>query len=226
MNLEQVSEARHELRVPTDPETVREELRTLEDTWDTGSAVPQHLERRAVGEADRIVPWRCAEVSRCAPPHLRQLPPARSHILAQHVSLIRRPDPEVPVIRRAPLVQNRQDLDALVPTGDAARRFLASMPRVAVDDNRDGIAHPPECSGGGRPCAIAAAAATRRRYVWSRVFSGPARRRLPRPVSIPSEAYDDRSDGGLPNNCLDQPGVRTRRREPPYHLQLDRQREG
>ncbi len=47
------------------------------------------------------------------------------------------------MIRRAPLGHDRQDLDALVPTGEAMRRLVASMLRVAVDGNRECIAHPP-----------------------------------------------------------------------------------
>ena len=39
--------------------------------------------------------------------------------------------------------QYYQDLDELVPTGDAARCLLASSARVAVDGNRECIAHPP-----------------------------------------------------------------------------------
>ena len=74
---------------------------------------------------------------------LRQLPPTRRHILSQRVSLIRRPDPEVPVVRRTPLVNDRQDLDELVPAGEARRRLVAPSARVAVDGNRECIAHPP-----------------------------------------------------------------------------------
>ena len=37
------------------------------------------------------------------------------------------------VVRRAPLVHDRQDLDELVPTGEAARRLGASNARVAID---------------------------------------------------------------------------------------------
>ena len=47
------------------------------------------------------------------------------HILSQRAGLIRRPDPEVPVVRRAPPLDDRQDLDELVPTGDAARCLVA-----------------------------------------------------------------------------------------------------
>ncbi len=85
-----------------------------------------------------IEPWTVAAVIevRCPPP--QSAPTPRLHILSQRASLIRgRPDREVPVVRRAPLGDDREDLDALVPTGDAARCLVASMPRVAVDRNRE-----------------------------------------------------------------------------------------
>ena len=63
-----------------------------------------------------------------APPHLRQLPPARRYILSQRSGVIRRPDAEVQVVRRAPLGDDRQDLDELVSTGEAARRLVALSP--------------------------------------------------------------------------------------------------
>ena len=66
----------------------------------------------------------------------RQLPPARSYILSQRVGLVRRLDPEVPVVRRAPLVHDRQDLDELVPTSEAARCLVAPSACVAVDGKR------------------------------------------------------------------------------------------
>ncbi len=40
------------------------------------------------------------------------------------------------MVRPAPLGDDREDLNALVPTGEATRRLVASMPRVAVDGNR------------------------------------------------------------------------------------------
>ncbi len=123
-----------------------------------------------------------------APPHLRQLLPARRYILSQRAGVIRRPDAEVQVVRRAPLGDDRQDLDELVSTGEAARRLVASMPRVAVDGNRACIAHPPSVHArdlvGRRPCAIAVASVTRGRYVLSRVFSGPMRAGLPELVAM------------------------------------------
>ncbi len=79
----------------------------------------------------------------------RRLPPARRHILAQRAHLIRRPDREVPMVRRTPLGDDRQDLDELVPTGEAARCLVAPSARVAVDGNREGIAHP-RCASASR----------------------------------------------------------------------------
>ena len=87
--------------------------------------------------------------SRWAPLELRQFPPARSDILSQRAGLAHRPDPEVPVVRRAPLLDDRQNLDELVPTGEAARRLVAPSARVAVDGNREGIAHP-RCASASR----------------------------------------------------------------------------
>ncbi len=43
------------------------------------------------------------------------------------------------MVRRAPLGDDRQDLDALVPTGEPARRLLTSMASVAVDGNREDV---------------------------------------------------------------------------------------
>ncbi len=40
------------------------------------------------------------------------------------------------MVRRAPLGDDRQDLDELVPTGEAARRLVAPGACVAVDGNR------------------------------------------------------------------------------------------
>ncbi len=77
----------------------------------------------------------------------RQLPRSRSHIVSQDVGVIRgRGDPEVPVVRRAPLVNDRKNLDELVPTGEATRRLVAPIARVAVNVNRKCIAHPSECT--------------------------------------------------------------------------------
>ncbi len=53
------------------------------------------------------------------------------------------------MVGRAPLGDDRQDLDALVPTGEAVRGFVASMPRIAVDGNRECIAHP-RCAAASR----------------------------------------------------------------------------
>ena len=53
-----------------------------------------------------------------------------------------RTDPEVPVVRRAPLGDDRQDLDELVPTSEPARGLVTLSTRVAVDGNRECIAHP------------------------------------------------------------------------------------
>ena len=70
----------------------------------------------------------------------RQLPPARSHILLQRAGLIPgRGDPEVPVVRRTPLGDDRQDLDELIPTGEATRCLVAPSARVAVDSNGEDV---------------------------------------------------------------------------------------
>ena len=106
-------------------------------------------DRRAWHVAQSLMPvgssrGRSRRSSTVAPLHLRHLPPARSPILSQRAGLSRRPDPEVPVVRRAPLGDDRPDLDELVPTGEAPRRLVTSMPRVAVDGNReDGVTHRP-----------------------------------------------------------------------------------
>ncbi len=47
------------------------------------------------------------------------------------------------MVRRAPPGDDRQDLDELVPTGEAVGRLLTSIARVAVDGNRECIAHVP-----------------------------------------------------------------------------------
>ena len=150
--------------------------------------------------------------SRCALPHLRQLPPARSHILSQRAGLLRcRRDLEVPVDRRAPLLDDRQDLDALVPAGDAARRLIASMPRVAVDGNRECIAHLPSV----RARDLVGRSALRdgcshRSAMPIRLMGGQrAGERYPGSVSIPSEVYDDRNNGGRQDDHLDQGRVLT-----------------
>ncbi len=67
---------------------------------------------------------------------LGQLPPTRRHILSQRAGLIRRPDREVPVVRRAPLGDHREGLDQMVPTGETTRRLVAPSARGAVDVNR------------------------------------------------------------------------------------------
>ncbi len=92
-----------------------------------------------------LVPDRIGRVdvkpsSSWVPPNFRQRPPARRHILPQCAGLIRRrPDPDVPVGPRAPLGDDRQDLDALVPEGEATQRLVASMPGEAVHGNRDDV---------------------------------------------------------------------------------------
>ena len=67
-----------------------------------------------------------------------QLPHSRRHILSQRVALTRgRPDLEVAVVRRAPLVDDRLDLDELVIDGEPPRGFFTPSARVAVDSSRE-----------------------------------------------------------------------------------------
>ena len=108
-------------------------------------------------------------------PH--QLPRSRSHIVSQDVGLTRgRGDAEVPVVRPAPLVNDRKDLDELVLTGEATRRPVYMLAN----------------SWDGRPCAVAVASATRCQYALSRGFSGPGGMDR-RPVSINAEGCRGRT---------------------------------
>ena len=94
--------------------------------------------------------------SRTAGADLRHVPRSRSHILPQRVALTRgRPDPEVAVVRRAPLVDDREDLDKLVLEGKPTRRLLTPRARVAVDVDRGMV----------RAHAVWCAALTARSYV-------------------------------------------------------------
>ena len=106
------------------------------------------MDRRALRVSRSLMPvgsgrGRSRRSSRFTPLQHRQLPPARRHILPQRVGVICRPDPEVPVVRCAPQGDDRQDLDEPVPTGEATRRLVTPGARVAVDGNRECIAHPP-----------------------------------------------------------------------------------
>ena len=63
-------------------------------------------------------------------------PRSRSHILPQRVALTRgRLDPEVPVVRRPPSLNDRLDLNQSIPYGEPTQRFFTPRARVAVDVN-------------------------------------------------------------------------------------------
>ena len=47
-----------------------------------------------------------------------------------------------PMVRRAPLVDDRLDLDEFVLEGEPSRRLFTPRSRVAVDGNRERIKHP------------------------------------------------------------------------------------
>ena len=192
------------------------------------------MDRRALRVSRSLMPvgagrGRSRRSSRFTPLQHRQLPPARRHILPQRVGVICRPDPEVPVVRCAPLGDDRQDLDELVPTGEATRRLVTPGARVAVDGNRECIAHPPSVFARdlvrltvlcGR-CSLGDAMPIR---LVEGVQRAGARRSAVAGRDVPVKRMTieamtaDRKTISIRGACAPHS-----RREPPYHLQLDGQ---
>ncbi len=112
---------------------------------------------------------------------------------------------------------DRQDLDELVPTGEPTRRLVAPSARVAVDGNREDIAHPPSVHARelvGRTavrgrCSLGDAMPIR---LADGVQRAGTRRSAVRGRDVAVKRTDDRSDDGRQENHLDQEGVRARRR--------------
>ncbi len=72
-----------------------------------------------------------------------QSPYARPHVVPERVALTRgRPDPEVAVVRRAPLLDDLLDLDQSILKGEATWGLLAPRARVAIDGDGERVAHP------------------------------------------------------------------------------------